>query len=77
MLVLDLPFTIRSHNLHACDIKRVVGEIISYHMRETSSLPLFGPYGVVHLLTFLWPSLFVSPKMVSTIDLLLNFCFIC
>jgi hypothetical protein len=26
--------TIRSHNLHASDIRRVVGEIISYHERD-------------------------------------------
>jgi hypothetical protein len=28
----------------------------------------------VCLLTFLWPSFFVSPMMASTIDLLLDFC---
>ncbi len=28
------PITIRFHNLHASDIRRVVGEIISYHERD-------------------------------------------
>jgi len=28
------PITIRSHNLHASDIKRVVSEITSYHEKD-------------------------------------------
>jgi hypothetical protein len=32
------PITIRSHNLHASDIKEAMGEIASYHERGTSSL---------------------------------------
>jgi hypothetical protein len=28
------PITIRPHNLHACDIRGVVGEIASYHKRD-------------------------------------------
>jgi hypothetical protein len=26
--------TIKSHDLHACDIKEDVGEIVSYHRRD-------------------------------------------
>jgi hypothetical protein len=28
------PITIRSHHLHVVDIRRVVGEIASYHKRD-------------------------------------------
>jgi hypothetical protein len=28
------PITIKSHNLHASDIKKAVGEIASYHKRD-------------------------------------------
>jgi len=28
------PITIRSHDLHACDIKGAMGEIASYHERD-------------------------------------------
>jgi len=28
------PITIRFHDLHACDIRGDVGEIISYHKKE-------------------------------------------
>jgi hypothetical protein len=38
MLVIDAyfrpPITIRSHNLHASDIIRAMGEIVSYHERD-------------------------------------------
>jgi hypothetical protein len=38
MLVGDVcsrhPITIRSHDLHAGDIRRVVDEIVSYHERD-------------------------------------------
>ncbi len=44
------PITIRSHNLHACDIKRVMSEIISYHERLVLSLFL----GLMGLCIF-WP----------------------
>jgi hypothetical protein len=64
--------TIRSHNLHIVNIRRTMGEIASYH--ERLALSFFGILQVMHLLTFLWPSLFVSLTMVLTIDLLLNFC---
>jgi hypothetical protein len=29
-----LPIIIRSHNLHGDDIKRAMGEIVSYHERD-------------------------------------------
>ncbi len=44
--------TIRSHNLYACDIRRVLGEITSYTMRGISSLPFFWFLQVVRLLAF-------------------------
>jgi len=28
------PITIRSHNLHASDIRKAMGEITSYHKRD-------------------------------------------
>jgi hypothetical protein len=28
------PITIKSHNLHICDIKTAMGEITSYHKRD-------------------------------------------
>ncbi len=38
MLTRDACFrpsiTIKSHDLHACDIKEYVGEIVSYHIRD-------------------------------------------
>jgi hypothetical protein len=34
MLVLYPPITIRYHDLHANDIRRVVGEISSYHKKD-------------------------------------------
>ncbi len=59
------------------EIKRVVGEIATYYhesTRETSSFPFSWFMWVVHLLTFLWHSLFVSSLMVLSMDLLLDFC---
>ncbi len=35
------PITIRSHDLHACDIRRAVGEIALTTMMGTISLSLF------------------------------------
>jgi len=64
------PITSRSHDLHVSDIRRVVGEITSYHERD----PLFWLMRVVLLLAFPWPSLFVSFVMVLAINLLLNLC---
>ncbi len=65
------PITIRSHDLHACDIKKVVDEIIFYQERDQLS-PFFWFLRAIHLLAFSWPSLFVSPMMVLAIDLLLD-----
>ncbi len=62
------PITIRSHNLHASDIKEAMGEIASYHERGTSSLSFSWFMWFVHLLAFLWPSLFVSSLMVPSIN---------
>ncbi len=69
------PIIIRSHDLHACNIKGAVGEIASYHKKGTSSLLFLWFPWVVRLLAFLWPSLFVSSLMVWSIDLLWDFVF--
>jgi len=66
------PIIIKSHNLHTRDIRGAIGEIISYHKKDWF-FPFFWFVQVVHLLAFLWPSLFVSHVMVPTIDLLLDF----
>jgi len=42
--------TIKSHDLHVGDIRRVVGEIVSYHEKDKLS-PFFGSYG----LCVFWP----------------------
>jgi len=47
---MQCPIIIRSHNLHARNIKRVMGEIISYHERLVFSLFL----GLMGLCIF-WP----------------------
>jgi hypothetical protein len=65
--------TIRSHDLHVGDIRGAMGEIASYHERDYLS-PFFWFLRAIRLLAFLWPSLFVSPMMIPTIDLLLDFC---
>jgi len=68
------PICIRSHNLHGGNIKGAVGEITSYHMRGITSLPFsFLFLRVVRLLTFLWPSIVVSPVMVLAINILFIF----
>jgi hypothetical protein len=46
------PIIIRSHDLHAGDIRRGVDEIASYHKR-TSSLPSLIPLGYVSFWPFL------------------------
>jgi hypothetical protein len=70
--VYSIPLIIiRFHDLHACNMRGAVGEIGSYH--ELSSFFWFPQ--TVRLLAFLWPSLFVSPGMVLSINLLLDFCF--
>ncbi len=51
-----------------------MGEIASYHKKDQLS-PSFWALQAVHLLAFLWPSLFVSPGIVPAINLLLDFCF--
>jgi hypothetical protein len=51
------------------NIRGVVGEIFPTS-RGTNCFHFFGSYG----LFVFWPSFFVSPKMVSAIDLLLDFC---
>ncbi len=55
------PITIRSHDLHACDIRRVVGEIALTTTIGTISLSLF--FGFLRLCVF-WPFFglpFLSP----------------
>jgi hypothetical protein len=69
------PITIKSHDLHVGYISKAMGEIVSYHERDYL-FPSFWALQALHLLAFLWPSFFVSPGMVSTIDLLLDFCFV-
>ncbi len=67
--------TIRSHNLHASDIRKALGEIASYHTKDYLSLLFYFWFlQVMWLLAFLWPFLYVSPAMVPTIILLLDFC---
>jgi len=48
-------------------------EITSYNEKDQLS-PSFWFLQALHLLAFLWPSLFVSLVMVPTINLLLDFC---
>jgi hypothetical protein len=67
------PISIISHDLHEGDIRGAMGEIASYHERDSFSPFFFWFMRVIHLLAFLWPSLFVSLVMISTIDLLLDF----
>jgi hypothetical protein len=55
------------------DIRKALGEIVSDHKKGLTLSLFFVFLWVVHLLTFLWPSLFVSPMMVPTINLLLDF----
>ncbi len=62
--------TLRSQNLHVGDIKKVVGEIISYHEKDYLS-PFLVPVGYVSFGLFL-AFLFVFHVMVSTINFLLN-----
>jgi hypothetical protein len=40
MCVSRPPITIRFQDLHASDIKRVVGEIVSYHENDATPSPL-------------------------------------
>ncbi len=51
---------IRFHDLHVHDIRGHVGEITSYHERETSSFSFWALWAVC-LLTFLWCSFFCLP----------------
>jgi hypothetical protein len=77
MLVLDLPLLLDLTICMQHDIKRAIGEIASYHERGTSSLPFSWFMWLVHLLAFVWPSLFVSPLMVPpSIYLLLDWIFV-
>ncbi len=50
---------IKSNDLHADNIRRPVGEMTSYHERESSSLPLFGAFGLCSFWPFVGP--FLSP----------------
>jgi hypothetical protein len=60
------PITVRSHNLHACDIRRALGEITSYHKR-ISSLPSLILVGCVSFgLSLTFP--FVFHVMILTIS---------
>ncbi len=67
------PITIKFRDLHAGDIRRAIGEIISYH-EKVSLFPFFWFMWVVCILAFFWPSLFVSPMMVLAINLSLDVC---
>jgi len=64
------PTTIKSHDLHAGDIRGAMGEIASYHKRDWLSPSLFGPFrlciswpffGLLLLspLGWFWPSFFI------------------
>jgi len=44
------PITIKSHDLHACDIRGAMGEIVSYH-KKGFTFSLFGSYK----LHIFWP----------------------
>jgi len=72
------PICIWSHNLHACNIKGAMGEIISYHMRGITSLPFFCSYRLFVFWPFFglpflsppwwfWPSIFYSPFFLSSL----------
>ncbi len=65
----------RFHNLHAGDIRGVVGEITSYHERDYPT-PFYGSCGFCIFWPFFGLPFFflVSLVMVSAIDLLLDFC---
>jgi len=67
------PFIIiRFHDLHASNIKKAMGEIISYHERDWLS-PFFLVFASYVSLAFVWPSFFVSLVMVLAINLSLDF----
>jgi hypothetical protein len=56
------PTIIRSHDLHAGDIRRAVGEITSYHEKLALSFFLvFGPFELCVFWLFCWPPLFCLP----------------
>jgi len=65
------PTTIRSHNLHAGDIREATNEIASYYKRDRLSSSLWA-LRAVRLLAFLWPPLFVFLGMLLAIILLKN-----
>jgi len=67
------PITIKSHDLHACDIRGAVDEIASYHERD-QLFPFFLVLASCAYFGFFWLWLFVSLVMVLTINLLLDFC---
>jgi hypothetical protein len=65
-----LPIIIKSHNLHARDIRGAMGEIASYHKRDWPSPSLFGPFRLciswpffglllLYPLGWFWPSFFI------------------
>ncbi len=54
------PTTIKSHNLHASDIRGAMGEIASYHKKDWLS-PYLWALQAVCLLAFLWPLAFCFP----------------
>ncbi len=63
---------VKSHDIPIFNIRRAVDEIASYHERDQLP-PFFWFLGHVHILAFLWPSLFVSLVMVLAMDLF-DFC---
>jgi hypothetical protein len=65
------PITVKSHDLHAGEIRGAMGEIVSYHEKDWFS-PFF--WFFVRPLAFLWPSFFASLVMIPAINLLLDFC---
>ncbi len=56
-----LSITIKSHNLHADDIRRAVDEIVSYHERGTNSLLSLVPSGCMSFdLSLAFPFVFCA-----------------
>jgi hypothetical protein len=65
------PFiTIKSHNLHASEIRKIAIEIAFYHERGTSSLPSLVPRGCVSF----GPSLLTSVQWFQPSSFLIGFC---
>ncbi len=67
-------WSIRSHDLHAGDIRGAVGEIISYHVIGSSSLRFFGSFGLCVFWPFFGLPFCLLRVIVPTIDFLFDFC---